>query len=158
VFGLAPSAIGLAFALPAMGYAAGNFIAGRFSVRFGMNPMIVAGTMITTCGLALLALLTWAGLSGPVTFFVAMVALGVGNGMALPNANAGMLSVRPDLAGTASGLGGAIVIGGGAALSALAVAALPPGSEEMPLIGLMLGCSVVSTLSITPLLRRARRL
>jgi DHA1 family bicyclomycin/chloramphenicol resistance-like MFS transporter len=87
-----------------------------------------------------------------------MVALGVGNGMALPNANAGMLSVRPELAGTASGLGGAIVIGGGAALSALAVAALPPGSGEMPLIGLMLGCSIVSTLSIAPLLWRAKSL
>ena len=158
VFGLQPSAIGLAFALPAMGYAAGNFLAGRFSVRFGMNPMIVAGTMITTCGMALLALVTWAGLSGPVAFFGAMVALGVGNGMALPNANAGMLSVRPELAGTASGLGGAIVIGGGAALSALAVAALPPGSGEMPLIGLMLGCSIVSTLSIAPLLWRQKSL
>jgi DHA1 family bicyclomycin/chloramphenicol resistance-like MFS transporter len=78
VFGLQPSAIGLAFALPAMGYAAGNFLAGRFSVRFGMNPMIVAGTMITTCGMALLALVTWTGLSGPVAFFGAMVALGVG--------------------------------------------------------------------------------
>jgi DHA1 family bicyclomycin/chloramphenicol resistance-like MFS transporter len=141
-----------------MGYAAGNFLAGRFSVRFGMNPMIVAGTMITTCGMALLALVTWTGLSGPVAFFGAMVALGVGNGMALPNANAGMLSVRPELAGTASGLGGAIVIGGGAALSALAVAALPPGSGEMPLIGLMLGCSIVSTLSIAPLLWRAKSL
>jgi DHA1 family bicyclomycin/chloramphenicol resistance-like MFS transporter len=123
-----------------------------------MNPMIVAGTMITTCGMALLALVTWTGLSGPVAFFGAMVALGVGNGMALPNANAGMLSVRPELAGTASGLGGAIVIGGGAALSALAVAALPPGSGEMPLIGLMLGCSIVSTLSIAPLLWRAKSL
>ena len=158
VFGLTPSSIGLAFALPAIGYAAGNFIAGRFSVRFGMNPMIVAGTMVTTGGMALLGLVTWAGLSNPATFFGAMVALGVGNGMALPNANAGMLSVRPDLAGTASGLGGAIVIGGGAALSALAVAALPPGSGEMPLIALMLGCSVLSTLSIAPLLRRAKGL
>ena len=52
----------------------------------------------------------------------------------------------------------AIVIGGGAALSALAVAALPPGSGEMPLIALMLGCSVLSTLSIAPLLRRAKGL
>jgi DHA1 family bicyclomycin/chloramphenicol resistance-like MFS transporter len=87
-----------------------------------------------------------------------MVALGVGNGMALPNANAGMLSVRPELAGTASGLGGAIVIGGGAALSALAVAAQPPGSGEMPLIGLMLACSVLSTVSIAPLLWQAKSL
>jgi DHA1 family bicyclomycin/chloramphenicol resistance-like MFS transporter len=40
--------------------------------------------------------------------------------MVLPNATSGMLSVRPHLAGTASGLGGALMLGGGAALSALA--------------------------------------
>lgn len=158
VFGLTPAAIGLAFALPALGYAGGNFIAGRFSVRFGMNPMIVAGTMVTTLGMALLALATSAGLSGPLAFFGATLTLGIGNGMALPNANAGMLSVRPDLAGTASGLGGAIVIGGGAALSALAVGLLPPGSGEMPLVLLMLGSSVASTLTILPLLDRLGRL
>ncbi len=158
VFGMQPAAIGLAFALPAIGYAGGNFLAGRYSMRFGMNRMVVAGTMVTTFGMAVLALATWAGVSGPSVFFGSMVALGIGNGMALPNANAGMLSVRPELAGTASGLGGAIVIGGGAALSALAVAALPPGSGEMPLIVLMLLCSVASTLAILPLLGAFGRL
>ena len=152
VFGLQPSSVGLAFALPAVGYALGNFLAGRYSMRVGMNRMVVAGTMVTTLGLAGLALLTLAGLSGPAVFFGAMVTLGIGNGVSLPNANAGILSIRPELAGTASGLGGAIVIGGGAALSALAVAVLPPGSGEMPLILLMLGCSGASTLSILPLM------
>ena len=41
-----------------------------------------------------------------------MTIVGIGNGMVLPNATSGMLSVRPHLAGTASGLGGAITIGG----------------------------------------------
>ena len=36
----------------------------------------------------------------------------------LPSANAGVVSVRPHLAGSASGLGGAMMIGGGALLSA----------------------------------------
>jgi hypothetical protein len=53
-----------------------------------------------------------------------MTFVGLGNGMVLPNATSGMLSVRPHLAGTASGLGGAIMLGGGAALSALAGALL----------------------------------
>jgi MFS transporter, DHA1 family, multidrug resistance protein len=64
-------------------------------------------------------------------FFGSFFFVGIGNGLVLPNATAGMLSVRPHLAGTASGLGGAIMIGGGAALSALAGALLtrdgPPG-------------------------------
>ena len=55
----------------------------------------------------------------------------------MPNATAGMLSVRPHLAGAASGLGGAIMIGGGAALSAASGLILKPGSSEMPLVCLM---------------------
>ncbi len=39
----------------------------------------------------------------------------------------GMLSVRPQLAGIGSGLGGAFTIGGGAALAALAGVLLSPG-------------------------------
>jgi DHA1 family bicyclomycin/chloramphenicol resistance-like MFS transporter len=84
--------------------------------------------------------------------------MGIGNGLALPNANAGILSVRPELAGTASGLGGAIMIGGGAGLAALAGWLLGPGSSEMPLILLMLISSVGSVASILLVIRRARAL
>jgi DHA1 family bicyclomycin/chloramphenicol resistance-like MFS transporter len=158
VFGLAPSQIGLLFALTAIGYAGGNFLAGRFSVRVGMNRMVLAGCLVTTGGLALLLALTLAGLSGPVVFFGCTMFMGVGNGLALPNANAGMLSVRPELAGTASGLGGAITIGGGAALAALTGAVLGPGSGELPLILLMLGSGLASVACIVAVMRRARRL
>lgn len=47
--------------------------------------------------------------------------------------------------------GGALVIGGGAALSALAVTLLPLGSGEMPLVLLMLGCALASAFAILPL-------
>jgi DHA1 family bicyclomycin/chloramphenicol resistance-like MFS transporter len=157
VFGLTSSEIGKLFALTAVGYASGNFVAGRFSARVGMNRMVLFGTLATTIGLGILALLTLVGLSGPVVFFGLTIAMGAGNGMSLPNANSGILSARPDLAGTASGLGGAITIGGGAALAALAGALLPPGSTEMPLILLMLASSVASNLSILAVMRRAGR-
>jgi DHA1 family bicyclomycin/chloramphenicol resistance-like MFS transporter len=58
-------------------------------------------------------LLFLAGLKTALVFFGFMTFVGLGNGMVLPNATSGMLSVRPHLAGTASGLGGAIMIGGG---------------------------------------------
>jgi MFS transporter, DHA1 family, multidrug resistance protein len=45
--------------------------------------------------------------------------MGLGNGMTLPSANAGVVSVRPHLAGSASGLGGALQIGGGAGLATI---------------------------------------
>lgn len=158
VFSLTSTHVGALFALTAVGYAAGNFLAGRFSVRLGMNRMILIGTMVTSLGLALLAVLTLAGLSGPVTFFGLTIFMGLGNGICLPNANAGMLSVRPELAGTASGLGGAILIGGGAALAAIAGVLLHPGATEMPLVLLMLGSSCVSVAATLFVIKRARQI
>jgi MFS transporter, DHA1 family, multidrug resistance protein len=108
--------------------------------------------------MAALALVTLAGLSGPVMFFGLTITMGLGNGICLPSANAGILSVRPELAGTASGLGGAIMIGGGAGLAALAGVLLPPGATEMPLILLMLASSTASLFCILAVIRRARAL
>lgn len=158
VFGLDSQQIGVLFAITAVGYAAGNYLAGRFSRRLGLNRMVLIGTSITTAGMALLLLVTLLGLSGPVVFFGLQITMGLGNGVALPSANAGILSVRPEFAGTASGLGGALMIGGGAGLAALAGALLPPGSTEVPLIVLMLTTSVASVLCILAVIRRARSL
>ena len=158
VFKLSSQKIGMLFSLTAIGYLIGNFLAGRFSVRVGMNRMVFFGTLTTTAGLAVLALLTVAGFSGPVMFFALTIPMGIGNGLCLPNANAGILSVRPDLAGTASGLGGAIMIGGGAGLAALAGHLLGPGSTELPLVLLMLATSVGSIFAILMVMPRARQL
>ncbi|WP_347310375.1 multidrug effflux MFS transporter [Defluviimonas sp. SAOS-178_SWC] len=158
IFHLSPGQLGLYMGAPAVGYGLGNYISGRYSVRIGIDPMILAGTVITVVFMALLTAAAAAGLAGPNLFFGAMVSVGLGNGMALPNANAGMLSVRPSLAGTASGLGGAIMIGGGAALSALAGWALGLGGGATPLAALMLACSVFSVASILLVIRRSRRL
>jgi MFS transporter, DHA1 family, multidrug resistance protein len=158
VFGLSSSHVGALFALTAIGYAAGNFFAGRYSVRVGLNRMILIGTLVATTGIALLVLLTWAGFSDPDIFFGLMIFMGMGNGICLPNANAGMLSVRPELAGTASGLGGAILIGGGAVLAAMAGILLSSGATEMPLLLLMLASSVASIIATLFVIRRARQI
>jgi MFS transporter, DHA1 family, multidrug resistance protein len=119
---------------------------------------VLIGALVTTFGLSLLAALTLAGLSGPVVFFGLTIFMGLGNGIGLPSANAGILSVRPDLAGTASGLGGAIMIGGGAALAAIAGKLLGPGASELPLVLLMLASSICSVIAILAVIRRARTL
>ncbi|MFA5539112.1 MAG: multidrug effflux MFS transporter [Gemmobacter sp.] len=158
VFGLPPSTLGLYFALTAVSYAVGNFFTGRYSVRVGMIRMILLGSVVLTAGLTLLLLLTLAGFSHPLLFFGLIASVGLGNGMTLPNATAGMMSVRPDLAGSASGLGGAITIGGGAGLSALAGAVLTPGGTEVPLLLLMLFTSVLGLVAIWLVIRRNRKL
>ncbi|MDX1780060.1 MAG: multidrug effflux MFS transporter [Thalassovita sp.] len=156
VFHLPPEKVGLYFAMPGLGYFLGNFISGRFSAHIGVNRMIQRGTMVTSSGLVLALLLSLTGLHHPLLFYGSMVFVGIGNGMTIPNASSGMLSVRSHLAGTASGLGGTIMIGGGAALSALAGAMLVPGSTEIPLIGLMASTSMASILCISFIIRRER--
>jgi MFS transporter, DHA1 family, multidrug resistance protein len=157
IYGLSPTRLGLYFGITALGYILGNFLSGRYSVRVGVNPMILAGTIVTTAGLSMLALLMAADLAPAWAFFGFFSFVGIGNGMVLPNATAGMLSVRPHLAGTASGLGGAIMIGGGAALAGLAGALLGPGATAWPLLAIMLTSSWLSILAILFVIRRARQ-
>jgi DHA1 family bicyclomycin/chloramphenicol resistance-like MFS transporter len=158
VFHLDPATLGFYFGAPAVGYMAGNFLSGRYAVRIGVNRMVIAGALVTTLGLSVLAGLAAAGIMSPAIFFGLVITVGLGNGILLPSANAGMLSVRPALAGSAAGLGGAFTIGGGAALSALAGVVLSTGSGPLPLIMLMLASSALSILCILWVMRRARQI
>ena len=153
VFALSPSQTGVYFAVIAIGYAFGNFAAGRYSVRVGINGMVLAGAMIGFSAMLVLAGLTLAGLSNAKVFFGLMSLIGVGNGIALPSANAGVLSVRADLAGSASGLGGALMMGGGAALAAVAGAVLTQSSGELPLVLVMLASAFAAILCILAVMR-----
>ncbi|MEL7179174.1 MAG: multidrug effflux MFS transporter [Pseudomonadota bacterium] len=148
IFGLSPLWSGIALGTPAIGYAFGNFLSGRFSVRVGINRMAIIGMVVTIFGLGTSAILTAAGVHHPLNFFGFCVFLGLGNGMMLPNVMAGSISVRPHLAGTASGLGGAIMIGGGAALSQFAGGILTVETGTMPLQLIMLGTTVLALLSV----------
>ena len=76
--------------------------------------------------------------------------------MTLPNSNAGMVSVRPKLAGSASGLGGSIMLGGGASLAAVSGVILTPGSGPYPLLYLMTATSVGAIVTILYIIRVER--
>lgn len=158
VFGMTPAVLGFFFGAPAIGYFCGNFISGRFSARIGVNRMVFIGTLINCKGILLSMLVFWLGLGSEWTFFGFMTFVGLGNGMTIPNATAGMLSVRPHLAGTASGLGGAIMLGGGAGLSALAGALLVPGTGAWPLLWIMLATAICAIIAIQLVIWRSARL
>ncbi len=157
VYGLEPGTLGIYFGAPALGYFLGNWVSGRYSVRYGINRLIVVGTVLTSMGLAVSLTLFYAGLGSVNIFFGFMTFVGLGNGLVMPNANAGLLSVRPHLSGSASGLGGAIMIGGGAALSALAGALLKPGLGAYPLLWIMFLTSVAAVAAIVYTIRRERQ-
>ena len=158
VYNLSPEMLGLYFGAPAIGYFFGNFLSGRFTMRFGIDAMILWGLWIIFSGLSLSMVCSYVGYGTVETFFGFMIFVGLGNGLTIPNATAGMLSVRPHLAGTASGLGGAMMIAIGAALSTLAGAFLIPGSNEMPLLMLMWFSSLSGVAVIIYVRQRNKRL
>lgn len=144
VLGMRPAELGFYFGFIALGYMLGNFLSGRYASRVGLNRMMLVGGIVGTVGMfATLALLA-SGRVTPLGFFGTIMFVGIGNGLLLPSANAGIVSVRPALAGSASGLGGSLMIGGGAALAVLAGVLLGPGTGAWPLVWLMLGCSLLS--------------
>ncbi|WP_417415257.1 multidrug effflux MFS transporter [Hoeflea sp.] len=153
ILGLPPSQLGLYFIFIALGYMTGNFFSGRFASQIGINRMMVTGCMIATAGMALALVLFLAGVWHPLSFFGPMLFVGLGNGVTLPSANAGIVSVRPHLAGSASGLGGAMMIGGGAALSALAGAILSVETGPYPLVIVMLVSCIFSVFATLYVIR-----
>ncbi len=153
MLGLAPSGYGIYFGIISAGYIVGNFLSGRFSGRIGINRMTLAGGLVASGGILLALLLFLAGFHHPLSLFGPAVFLGIGNGITLPNANAGIVSVRPDIAGSASGLGGALQIGGGALLSVVAAALLGPDSGPYPLLWVMLFSSVAAVLTTLLVMR-----
>ncbi|MAS45761.1 MAG: Bcr/CflA family drug resistance efflux transporter [Rhodobacteraceae bacterium] len=157
MLGLSPSELGFYFGFIAGGYMSGNFLSGRYSQRVGLNRMILTGTLVSTCAMLGCLVMFLAGLAHPLALFGPVFVMGMGNGMTMPNAMAGSLSVRPQLAGSASGLGSTLMMGGGAALSAATGALLGPETGPWPLIGMMLLTGVLSTLSILYVMAVERR-
>ncbi len=158
IYNMEPARLGFFFGAPAAGYLIGNFLSGRYSVRVGMNNMVLFGAMTTASGMLMSMFFFSLGYSSEYVFFGFMILVGVGNGLTLPNANAGLMGVRPDLAGSAAGLGGALMIGGGAALSALSGILLGDGNSAMPLLWVMLISALLSLVSILYVIHRARKL
>lgn len=158
VFGLDPFWLGLYFGAPAIGYFTGNFVTGRYATRFGVNAMVMWGCVANAAGSSLSLLIFLSGYGTALTFFGMMTLVGLGNGLCIPNATAGMLSVRPHLAGTASGLGGAIMIGGGSGLAVLAGMLLTPQTGAYPLLLLMLGTAIAGIACIMVVIRREKTL
>jgi DHA1 family bicyclomycin/chloramphenicol resistance-like MFS transporter len=118
--------------------------------------MVMWGCLANVAGAGVSLLIFLTGYGTAETFFGMMTLVGLGNGLCIPNATAGALSVRPHLAGTASGLAGAIMIGGGSVLSVLAAALLTPETGAYPLLWLMLLTAVAGMISIRLVIRRER--
>lgn len=143
-WGLSPAWVGLGVGSITGGFMVGAAITARWATRAGPPRLILAGRLLSVAGLTMALGLFAAGLSHPLALFGPTLLVGLGNGLTLASANAGALSVRPDLAGTAAGLGGALSIALGAVLSGLTALAVERQPTPAVLLALMLGCVLLS--------------
>ncbi|RMD90967.1 MAG: Bcr/CflA family efflux MFS transporter [Alphaproteobacteria bacterium] len=158
IYGQGEAMTGLLMGLISLGYIGGNFLSGRLAHAWGMQRMILTGTLVATGCIAIAGLGVAAGITHPLMFFGAMIGVGLGNGMTLPSASVGLMNIRPRLAGTASGVGGAFMVIGGGALSAITGIIGQWGTTALPLIGflgLVSAASVASGLWVRALERAA---
>jgi DHA1 family bicyclomycin/chloramphenicol resistance-like MFS transporter len=108
------------FALSAIGYMAGNFSCARLTPKVGGHRMIWLGLGMQIVGSAINLLWGLLGFNAtPAWFFVTQMIVAYGNGYVMPNLSAGAVSVRPQAAGTASGVLGFTQMAVGAIVSQL---------------------------------------
>lgn len=101
-----PEVYGFYFVLISIGYMTGNFLASRLSSKLGVDRMIPLGVGVSLCGAVPGFALAVSGVVTPLSVFLPMCLVAVGNGLSQPNGISGAVSVNPSIAGAASGLMG----------------------------------------------------
>ncbi|MBM2709827.1 MFS transporter [Mesorhizobium caraganae] len=112
--------LGLYMGLVPTGFILGSYLAGRYASKSSLGAVLVFARLLTCGGLLVGLILSSFGVTHILAFFGPCVFIGVGNGLTMPAANSGALSIRPDMAGTAAGLAAAMRIGGGAVIASIA--------------------------------------
>ena len=143
------------FAVTSLGYMSGNFSVSRLSQRFGVDAMITAGIVFELIGASLTCVLV-ASMpdAGPAIIFLPQLVISYGNGLLLPNCIAGAVSVRPQAAGTASGMTGFTQMAIGAAATQVISMLLAGASTAMPMAWQMLAVAAAAGVAYGGLVRR----
>ena len=130
-----PSEYGMMFIVVSAAFMAGNFAAARLAPRLGINRMVLGGSAGTLFGTLLLLVLVPAVYTTPWALFLPMMVVSFTQGMSLPNSIAAAISIRPDLAGAASGLAGFLQMGT-AAVAAQITGSIQAGTPYPMAIGM----------------------
>jgi DHA1 family bicyclomycin/chloramphenicol resistance-like MFS transporter len=147
--------LGLWFATASFAYLLGNYCSARFSMRFGVDAMIAAGAAVGLVGgVAMVVLVLAFPHAGPIIIFLPQWITAFANGLLMPNAIAGAISVRPHAAGTASGIHGFVQMMVGAAGAQWVSHLLVDASTAAPMAWVLLAFAVACALSFAALVRR----
>ena len=159
VMGGPGATLGLYMGLVPAGFIIGSFLTGRYARYFQRGTVLIIARSVTCIGLLLGLTLAALDFTRPIALFAPCVFIGIGNGLTMPSANMGAMSVRHELAGTAAGLAAAMSIGGGALV--VAASGLFLSSEREQLFSTLLPVAVVAlvfAVLAATLERRARAL
>jgi DHA1 family bicyclomycin/chloramphenicol resistance-like MFS transporter len=156
-WGLSPALVGLGVGSITGGFMLGAAVTARLAPRSRPAHLMLAGRLVPTAALLLALALSTAGVSHPVATFGLTIFVGFGNGLTIANSNAGAISVRPGLAGTAAGLSGALAVGLGALLSWLTAYFIERDATPATLVTLMLGCVLMSLAAALVAIRMDRQ-
>jgi len=148
MLGRSSAEYGLWFFAPSFGFMAGNFLVSRLSTRHGIDTLIRWGIIATILG-CLLNIPLYLALPGweMMTIFLPQIIIGIGNGLLLPTSVAGAVSIRPQVAGTASGCTGFIQMAIAASAAQLGGYIVAEGTSALPMIWLMLAYGVGTALA-----------
>jgi DHA1 family bicyclomycin/chloramphenicol resistance-like MFS transporter len=114
---------GAYFILNALGYMAGNFAMSRLVIRHGTTRLVRLGLLLSFAAMSAALAISLTDWWTPLTLFLPLAVNAFGNGLTIPGATAAALSAKPELAGSAAGLMGALQLGSGA-LATVVVGAL----------------------------------
>ncbi len=126
---------GYYFIMIPAGFMTGSYLSRRFGNRLGIYKMIDYGSKVSLFGITLALIVQLSGFSHPIGLFLPIAIAIFGNGVTLPNAQAGAINVFPGHAGSASGLMGFLQMGF-SAVAAQLVATIYNGTAY-PLLALM---------------------
>jgi len=146
-----PTEFGLFFVLISAGFMAGTFMTARLGQRIGLDRMMRVGSgLAVVFGVVMLAFVL-AGVWSPWTIFLPGMGMAFANGLSMPNAQAGAISISPRFAGTASGLLAFLQMLMGAGFAQLA--GMLQDDTPLPMAVIMLTASTLAFLSAVFLTR-----
>ena len=143
-FDLSPAALGLGIGIITGGFMVGNLVTGLLAKRTELLYLIIAGRVSGIIGPVLGLSLFALGHGSVPAFFGSAILVGFGNGLTMANATSGMMAARPDLAGSAAGLAGAVGVAIGAVLTSATGGLVTPEAAPFTVLAGMLFCGILA--------------
>ena len=150
---LSPAITGAGIGIISAGFMAGNLIVARSKTE-GML-LIALGRWLAVAGPFAALIAIWSGFDSTAVLFAGAIFVGFGNGLTLPGANAGVMSVNPRLSGSAAGLSGSATVVVGAIVTPLSAHFATGEGGMYRLLMLIVGIKVISLLTVLYLWRTA---